>query len=254
MPHTTKHIERAVHALIAYEHDAFPGKPSLLQRDPFYAEALLAALLCDLEHYASHHGINFSDVLSTGRAINASEVAEDTPYKIGDQARLTHQHNRCGTVIGWQTISPDTETSFLVAVPGVPYVYAEPATRLAPAPDFPPTHTIVGAVHHADQAEQLYITMTTRLTDASGPIRAALEHDRKKLLAALSSWSGITETRLHDALAPRPPASRHHPAETRAVAPGVSTAISHDLPSPPPHPRSREQLPPSSATGPAPGT
>ncbi|MEU8804046.1 hypothetical protein [Spirillospora sp. NPDC048819] len=238
MTHTTKRIDRATHALTAYEHDAFPGKPSLLQHDAFYAEALLAALLCDLEHYASHHGIDFSGVLSTGRAINASEVAEDAPYKIGDQARLTRQHDRCGTVIGWQTTSPDSETSFLVAVPGIPYVYAEPAAHLAPAPDFPATQTILGTIHHADQAEQLYITITARLADTPDSTRHTLESDRRRLLAALSSWSGITETRLHNELAPRPRANRHQPSSTStstsAAAAKFPTAINH-LPAPPPH-------------------
>ncbi len=97
MTHTDQSIHRATHALTAYENDAFPGRPSLLHRDTFYTQALLAALVCDLEHYAHHHGIDFTAALSTGRAINAAEVTEETPYKIGDQVRLTRQHDRCGT-------------------------------------------------------------------------------------------------------------------------------------------------------------
>lgn len=258
MPHNTKRIDRATHALTAYELDAFPGKPSLLQQDPFYTEALLAALICDLEHYASHHGINFSGVVSTGRAINAGEVADDAPYKIGNEARLTRQHDRCGTIIGWQTTSPDTETSFLVAVPGIPYVHAEPAAHLAPAPAFPLTETILGTVHHADQAEQLYISITTRLPDAPESTRHRLEHDRQRLLAALSSWSGIPATRLHNELAPpptvSPAASRHQPTDTKAAVTDFPADIRQSLPAARPPTHVRRQQPPSPLQAPTPAT
>lgn len=244
MPNTARRIDRATHALTTYENDAFPGKPSLLHRDTFYTQALLAALVCDLEHYAHHHGINFTSALSTGRALNASEVAEDAPYKVGDQVRLTRQDDRCGTVIGWQTTGPDTETCFLVAVPGIPFIYAEPAAHLAPAPDFPPTQTILGTVQHADQAEQLYITITTRLPDAPESTQTALEHDRRRLLAALSSWSGITQTRLHHELAPHPIASTHRPCDARAATADFPTDINQNLPAPAaPHAHSRDQAP-----------
>jgi hypothetical protein len=252
MPHATRRIDRATHALTAYENDAFPGKPSLLHRDTFYTQALLAALVCDLEHYAQHHGINFASALSTGRALNAAEVAEDAAYKVGDQVRLTRQDGRCGTVIGWQTTSPDTETSFLVAVPGIPFIYAEPATHLAAAPDFPPTQTILGTVQHADQAGQLYITITTRLPDAPEPTRTALEHDCQRLLAALSSWSGITQTRLHDELAPRPTAGGHRPPDTRAATADFPTDINQSLPAPAAPPvHSRDKPPPHPGPTPA---
>ncbi|MEU8346660.1 hypothetical protein AB0C74_33615 [Spirillospora sp. NPDC048832] len=252
MPHATRRIDRATRALTAYENDAFPGKPSLLHRDAFYTQALLAALMCDLEHYAHHHGLDFASALSTGRALNAAEVAEDAPYKVGDQVRLTRQDGRCGTVIGWQTTGPDTEVSFLVAVPGIPFIYAEPAAHLAAAPDFPPTQTILGTVHHADQAEQLYITITTRLPDAPEPTQNALEHDRRRLLATLSSWSGITQTRLHHELAPRPTGSRHQPTDTRAAAADFPTDINQSLPMGGPH--SHSHPPPSPNPGMTPAT
>lgn len=247
MTHATRRLDRATHALTAYENHAFPGKPSLLHRDGLYTQALLAALVCDLEHYAHHHGLDFASALSTGRALNASEVAEDALYKVGDQVRLVH-HDRCGTVIGWQTTGPDPDaapdTAFLVAVPGIPFIYAEPAAHLAPAPAFPPTTTALGTVHHADQAEHLYTTITTRLTDAPEPARHALEHDRKRLLAALSTWSGITQTRLHDALAPRPTTTRHQPCDTTAAA-HFPADINPCLPTTGPYHHGRDEPPPS---------
>lgn len=212
-PAATRHIDRAALALAAYERHAFPGKPSLLQRDAFYTQALLMALVCDLEHYAKHHGVNFASAVSTGRALNVSEVAEDAPYKVGDQVRLIRQDDRCGTVIGWHDDSSDAETSFLVVVPGIPYLYAESAAHLAAAPAFPPTQTVLGAVHRADQAEQLYITITERSTETAEPLRQVLEHDGQRLLSALSNWSGIPETRLHDELVPRRPGRRNSTRE-----------------------------------------
>jgi hypothetical protein len=245
MPHAGRRIDRATHALTAYEKAAFPGTPSLLHRDTLYVQALLAALVCDLEHYATHHGLDFTSALGTGRALHAAEVAEDAPYKVGDQVRLTRHDDRCGTVIGWQTTSSHAETDFLIAVPGLPFVCAEPAAHLAPAPAFPPTQTILGTVHHADQAEHLYTTITARLLDAPEPARLALEHDRRRLLAALSSWSGINQTRLHDELAPRPPAYRHQPSDTRAAATDFPAHIGQSFPAVEPHSHSRDQPPPS---------
>ncbi|NEA28460.1 hypothetical protein [Actinomadura bangladeshensis] len=244
-----RRLDRATHALTAYENHAFPGKPSLLHHDGFYTQALLAALVCDLEHYAHHHGLDFASALSTGLALNAAEVAEDAPYKVGDQVRLTRHDDRCGTVIGWQTTGPDADadTAFLVAVPGIPFIYAEPAAHLAPAPAFPPTTTALGTVHHADQAEHLYTTITTRLTDAPEPARHALEHDRRRLLTALSTWSGITQTRLHDALAPHPTTSRHQPFDTTTAAKEYPADIRPSLPTTGPHHHARDEPPPSPA-------
>ncbi|URM97363.1 hypothetical protein LUW76_25090 [Actinomadura madurae] len=253
MPHTSKRIDRATHALTAYEHDAFPGTPSLLQRDHFYTEALLTALICDLEHYANHHGIHFSGVVSTGRAINAEEVSQDAPFKVGDQACLTRQDDRCGTVIGWQTTGPDAETCYLIAVPGIPYIYAEPAAHLAPAPAFPPTETILGTVRHADQAEQLYINITTKLPDAPEPTRRALELDRQRLLAALSSWSRIPATRLHNELTPRPTSTRHRPPDPQPAAADFPAEIEEALHVTPPATHTCDQQP-SSAPGASPTT
>ncbi|WUH97672.1 hypothetical protein OHR68_29695 [Spirillospora sp. NBC_00431] len=252
MPHATRRVDRATHALTAYELDAFPGKPSLLKRDAFYTEALLAALICDLEHYTHHHDIDFSAVLKAGHAINTQEVAQDTHYKVGDQARLPRQDDRCGTVIGWQTTAPDAEPYFLIAVPGIPYIYAESAAHLAPAPGFPPIQTTLGTVHHADQAEQLYISITTHLPNAPDSTRQTLEHDRQRLLAALSSWSGISETRLHNELAPRPPTPNRQPTNTKPPTADSSIAINQSLPGATPHPHDhRNQQPPSPDPTPA---
>ncbi|GAA0544527.1 hypothetical protein [Actinomadura livida] len=201
---TTRQVTRAAHALRAYEQVAFSGEASLLQHDRIHTEALLAALICDLEHYANHHGIAFSNAVSAGRAIHAEENADLPTYTLGDQVRLTRQSGRCGTIIGWKNLAPDDQTHFLIDVPGVSFVYAEAARHLAPAPPFPPTATNLGTVTHANQAAQTYTSIAARLPSTAEPTRRALQHDAHKLLDALSSWSGITITQLRDGLAPPP--------------------------------------------------
>ncbi|MEU8804875.1 hypothetical protein [Spirillospora sp. NPDC048819] len=215
-------ITRATRALETYEQSVFPGEPSLLRHDPLYAEALLTALLCDLEHYANHHGINFSSAISTGHSINTEETADQTAYEVGDQVRLTRQTGRCGTIIGWTNLTPDAQPDYLVEVPGVPFVYAESAAHLAPAPPFPPTETSLGLVTHANQAEQTYTSITAQLLSTAEPTREMLEHDRHRLLDALNSWSGISTTQLRDALTPPPRATSG--STSRPQRPKVASA------------------------------
>ncbi|TDC73850.1 hypothetical protein [Actinomadura sp. 7K507] len=202
-----KQITRATRALETYEQSAFPGEPSLLQHDPLYAEALLTALLCDLEHYANHHGINFTSAISTGHSINTEEATDQTTYEVGDQVRLTRQSGRCGSIIGWTSPAPDVQPDYLVEVPGVPFVYAETAAHLTPAPPFPPTETSLGTITHANQAEQAYTSITAQLLSTAEPTHEILDQDRHRLLDALSSWSGISTTQLHEALTPPPRAT-----------------------------------------------
>ncbi|MFG2091855.1 MULTISPECIES: hypothetical protein [unclassified Spirillospora] len=234
MIHGNAHqIARATRALQAYEQSAFPGEPSLLQHDPLYTEALLTALVCDLEHYANEHDISFASAVSTGHSINAEEAADQTIYEVGDQVRLTRQSGRCGTIIGWNH-APNAQPDFLVEVPGVPFVYAESAPHLAPAPPFPPTKTSLGTVTHANQAEQTYISITARLLSTAEPTRQTLEQDGHRLLDALSSWSGISTTQLHDALATKPRATPGHtsrPQTPKAASADVSTDAGNAIPS-----------------------
>ncbi|WP_067466153.1 hypothetical protein [Actinomadura macra] len=193
----TKRIDRAIRALIAYEQDTFRRKPAALQPDLLYTEALLAALLCVLEHCATRHGIDSSSTVDTSCSINTKEAT----YTVGDEVRLTRQSGRCGTIIGWST-GVNAETSFHVEVPGIPFIYAEPETHLSPAPPFPPTKTSLGTVAWADQAEQLYISITARLPGVRGSTRRRLDEDRHNLLTTLSSWCGVPMSRLQDELTP----------------------------------------------------
>ncbi|WP_344901418.1 hypothetical protein [Actinomadura meridiana] len=245
-------MKLATHALTAYEQQAFPGQPPLLQRDTLYTEALLAALVCDLEHYAAYHGINFSAVLGNGREINAQETAEDAPFKVGDQVRLTRQSDLCGTIVAWQNTASDTETIFIVEVPGLSYLHAETAANLTPAPPFPPTNTSFGPITDASQAEQTYISIMAQLPKALVPTRRALEQDRELLLSTLSSWSGVPETRIQDELHPMrrsAPYQESASREAKAASADFPAPITREAPTPRNEP-GRTKQPPSSSGGP----
>ncbi len=228
---------RGQKALKAYEQTAFPSEPSLLQHDGRYAQALLGALMCDLEHYARSQRIDFSAAVTTGHAINLEESAE--AYKIGDQVRLDRHEGRCGTIIGWHTAD---QTCFLIDVPGLP-TYAEPAAHLSPAPPFPQVNTSLGMVTRADQAECAYLQLTTRPPLPLMP--SELDGERRALLTSLSAWSGVPETRLLQELAPAAP--------QRPLAAGSAIAdFPHDIGTGiPPSPGStRTSCQPSPRSGP----
>ncbi|MEV5831910.1 hypothetical protein AB0L25_40795 [Spirillospora sp. NPDC052242] len=199
----TSQLSRATKALQGYEEAAFPGKPSLLHRDQLYASALMAALICDLEHYAGRRGLSFSSVINTGRSIHADEAAEQSFYGIGDHVRLPHHGDRCGTIIGWVTTDTTDGRTFLIAVPGVTHVYDEPAARLAPASSFPATSTTLGTVTRALQAESAYIDLARRIPGTALPVQATLRQDCQRLLTALSTWSGVPAPELLKALNPK---------------------------------------------------
>lgn len=82
-------LARATQIIQTYEQRAFPGGGSLLNRDPLYTQALLSALINDLEHYATNHELNFTEVINSGRATSPRNLGEDTaPPKVGDEVRL----------------------------------------------------------------------------------------------------------------------------------------------------------------------
>lgn len=212
-------LARASQILRTYEQRAFPSGGSLLDRDPLYTRALLGALIGDLEHYAANHGLDFTEVVSSGRAA--------APHKVGDEVRLPRRDGRCGTIVGWTNSRSDTETTYLVEIPGMPHVLAEPAAHLIPAPPFPRTDTSLGTVLHADQAERTYISLTARLATAKAADRRALERDRDRLITALSSWSGVPAPQLRDELDPKPPPDA--PAARSRDAAAATDDFPHDI-------------------------
>ncbi|MGI5325069.1 hypothetical protein [Actinomadura nitritigenes] len=212
-------LTRATQILRTYEQRAFPSGGSLLDRDPLYTRALLGALIGDLEHYATNHGLDFTEVVSSGRAT--------APHKVGDEVRLPQQDGRCGTIVGWTNSRSETETIYLVEIPSMPHVFAEPAAHLIPAPPFPRTDTSLGAVLHADQVERTYVSLTARLATAKAADRPALERDRNKLITALSSWSGVPAHQLRDELDPKPPPDA--PAARSRDAAAAADDFPHDI-------------------------
>jgi len=211
---TAEQIERAARAMQAYAQAAFPDEPSLLERGPLHTRSVLTALVRDLEHYATQNGLTFTGSVSGVPPRDTAQDGDQAAFEVGDQVQLTHHLDRCGTIIGWETTDPDGETTYIVEVPGLPYLHAETPTRLVPAPPFPATPTSQGAVTRADQAEQTYIDLIARLKEAAEPARHALEQDCRNLLNTLSDWSGISYTQLRTELT-----TRHRPSRGRSVAP-----------------------------------
>ncbi|MBO2447137.1 hypothetical protein J4573_08570 [Actinomadura barringtoniae] len=191
----TRRIANANRAITAYEGAAFPDAPSLLPGDPTYINAVLGALLCDLEHYADLHGIDFAAASATGRAAHDDEVAEQARYQVGDQVRLRRTGGECGTITGLKA-EPGSEPTYLVEIPGVPYLVAEPALRLEPAPPFPRVTTQLGEATRADQAEKTLIKLVARNRGLDPAAEAALRADCTRLVDALSTWSGTSQREL----------------------------------------------------------
>ncbi|MFB4298459.1 hypothetical protein [Actinomadura sp. NTSP31] len=239
-PNATQ-LARATQIVRTYEQRAFPGGGSLLDRDPLYTQALLSALIGDLEQYATNHDIDFTDVVTSGLAAAPRNTTGHAFYKVGDEVRLNRQGDRCGTIVGWTTSKSETGTTYLVEVPGIPHVLAEPAAHLAPAPPFPRTETLLGTVAHADQAERSYISLSARLGTAKASDRRALERDCDNLIAALSSWTGVSADQLRDELGPKPPpnAPAGRPRDAAAAANDFPHDITQGIPPTPPSPTSR---------------
>ncbi|GAA2614155.1 hypothetical protein SMC26_24060 [Actinomadura fulvescens] len=195
-------IANATRALAAYERGAFPDAPSLLPGDSHYAEAVLGALLCDLQHYADARGLDFAEVSANGRAVHDDELAEQARYQVGDQVRLRRPNGRSGTITGLQS-EPGQERSYFVEVPGVPYLMVEPAASLEPAPPFPRVRTALGEVTRADEAEKALIKLAARNHDGLAPAaQTAHRADCARLLNALSDWSGTPQQELLQHLGP----------------------------------------------------
>lgn len=247
-------LARATQIIQTYEQRAFPGGGSLLNRDPLYTQALLSALINDLEHYATNHDLNFTEVINSGRATSPRNLGDDTaPPKVGDEVRLPLHGDRCGTIVGWTNSRSRAETTFLVEVPGIPNILAAPAGHLAQAPPFPRTETILGTIAHADQAEHAYVTLATWLATATASDRAATRRDCDKLIEALSSWTGVPAHQLRNELDPKPPPSAPsgRPRDTAAAAHDFPYDLTQGIPpAPEPNP-SRPTKQPKPRQGPS---
>ncbi|WP_067479535.1 hypothetical protein [Actinomadura hibisca] len=236
-------ITDASRALSAYEESTFDS-PSALPSDPIYTQALMAAMLCDLEHYATAHGVDFVEAVSAGRETYADEIAAQKQYEIGDEVQFRLQPRLRGTVID-TSHAPNGDQTYLVKVSGLPYIREEPAVALDNAPPFPPTPTGPLTITRADQAEQVLVDQAARLR---GPHTDADRRTYELLLDALADWSGTTTHELLTDLAPRIRQTTSRPSATSAEL------ASHDFPTditdgvPPAETLRPRQTPPSSPT------
>lgn len=185
-------IANASRALETYERSAFPGSHSALP-DRTYAQALLGAMLCDLEHYAVSHGVDFAEAIAAGRETYTDEIAAQARYQVGDQVQLRLIPKRRGTVIDVGT-GLDDEPVYLVRVPGLPYVHEERAVGLESAPPFPPTPVGPNTITSAEHAQSTLVDLAARERALLSRVE---RRDYEHILQSLSDWSGSTS---HDLL------------------------------------------------------
>ncbi|WP_433332978.1 hypothetical protein [Spirillospora sp. CA-294931] len=190
-------VGHATSALVAYEQSAFPSHFSSLPDDPAYAQALLGALVCDLAHYASANGLDFAQAVDDGRQAHAAELADQTRFTFGDQVSLRLHPGRRGLVAD---VRGGDDAVYLVAVPGVPYLYEERAADLEPAPPLPPIST---GLPEPVQAESALVELAAHIHSKTPCIGDQARQDYESALTALSEWSGTPAYELLKALAPR---------------------------------------------------
>ncbi|MFI6515608.1 hypothetical protein ACIBF1_08635 [Spirillospora sp. NPDC050679] len=249
-----RRVVHATRALSAYAESAFLDDASVPPDDPIYIRSLLAAMLCDLEHYAAAHGVDFTEAVAAGREVHADEIAAQKRYAVGDEVRLRLQPRQRGTVIDTGRNAAGEQT-YLVKVPGLPHVREEPAVALDSAPPFPPTPAGATVITRAEEAEEALIDQAVRLR---GPHTGDDRHLYETVLDALAGWSGTTAHELLADLAPRiahraaeprkPPspaavpaklAARGFPADITKGLPPCETPHSAQVPLSPPADRNR---------------
>ncbi|GAA1574434.1 hypothetical protein GCM10009678_66430 [Actinomadura kijaniata] len=192
-PHTQQ-ISNAKQALTAYERASLLDPDNTPHpQDPDYLRDVLSALLCDLEHLATVHGVDFAQAVATGHRIHADEVAAARIYEVGDQVQIRLIPNRRGTVI--EIDEAHGESLYLVKVPGLPYLHQERAVSLEPAPPFPPVEGVDPPVTTAVQAEAALVEAAAHMRPGS-PMYSKYQGQTNRLLEALSDWSGTRPNEL----------------------------------------------------------
>ncbi|MFC4906935.1 hypothetical protein [Actinomadura gamaensis] len=189
-------VERIAHvteALRAYERGALDGQPTGLPSDPISMQALVAAFLCDLEHFASANDVDFTEAAVAGHDAYADEIAAARRYAIGDAVQLRHSPYRRGTISDIDDAHTD-DPSYLVKVPGLPFVHCERAVALEPAPPFPAVQGMYRVAATVKQAEAELIDAKAHLH--LGSTSPGWTQTYNRTVEALTAWSGCTSHEL----------------------------------------------------------
>ncbi|GAA1574415.1 hypothetical protein GCM10009678_66400 [Actinomadura kijaniata] len=181
---------------------------------PLPEDELISDVLSDLMHYCSLHGVDFDQALETARLTYAGERAEEGVFALDSLVQLTGEATReaeraqlpvRGTVANVLP-AEDGGRDYLVRFPGASRNDRLRADQLEPAPPFRAVGTSKGPVVDPVRAERV-------LANAAASMLSATEHgqlpDRERvadfnaLLPALAEWSGLTEERMAEVLAPK---------------------------------------------------
>ncbi|MEV5574511.1 hypothetical protein AB0L06_31135 [Spirillospora sp. NPDC052269] len=208
-----KRIAAATEALRTYERRVFGDGPSAVPGERTYVQTLMSALLCDLEHFAPANGVSFMEAAVAGHETYADEIAAARRYAIGDAVQLRHSPHRRGIISGIDDAHAE-DPSYLVRVPGLPYVHHEHAVALEPVGSFPPVKGMFRAAVTVDQAEAELIDAWAHLHLGSAAPAWTQTYDR--VLKALTAWSGSTS---HELLTNLKPQINERVRQLRAAVP-----------------------------------
>ncbi|MFC5187199.1 hypothetical protein [Actinomadura harenae] len=198
--HAVQRIATVTDALRTYEHGVFGDGPSAVPGEPAYVQTLMSSLICDLEHFASANGVDFMAAAVAGHETYADEIAAARRYAVGDAVQLRHSPHRRGIISGTDDAHAD-HPSYLVKVPGLPYVHHEHAVALEPIGPFPPVKGMFRVAVTVDQAEAELIDAWAHLHLGSAAPAWTQTYDRA--LKALTAWSGCTSHELLTNLRPQ---------------------------------------------------
>ncbi|MEV4251684.1 hypothetical protein AB0J52_00800 [Spirillospora sp. NPDC049652] len=188
-----RRIANVTGALRAYEQGVFGDGPSAVPGERAYVQTLMSALICDLEHFAAAHGVDFTEAAVAGHETYADEIAAARRYAIGDAVQLRHSPHRRGIISEIDDAHAE-DPSYLVKVPGLPYVHHERAVALEPTRPFPPVKGMFRVAATVDQAEAELIDAWAHLHLGYAAPGWTQTYDR--VLKALSAWSGSTSHEL----------------------------------------------------------
>lgn len=193
-------IASVTETLRTFERHLFGDGPSAVPGEQAYVQTLMSALMCDLEHFASANGVSFEEAAVAGHETYADEIAAARRYAIGDAVQLRHSPHRRGIISGIDDAHAK-DPSYLVRVPGLPYVHHERAVALEPVGSFPPVKGMFRVAVTVDQAEAELIDAWAHLHLGSAAPAWTQTYDR--VLRALTAWSGSTSYELLTNLRPQ---------------------------------------------------
>lgn len=237
-------MEATALALEAYQQQLLPEEVFNHRTDTSLAELLVQSLLEHLARYAAQHGLDVHDTLEElhQRSVDRGGAEADPVhnFRLGAQVQIRQQETATGAKSRYPRwrgfITSLTETSgsdarCIVRVPAVAQAIHVTASELEPADPLLPIATrTAGVVHHARDAEETIIALTTWLErNADHPPVTYQDKldDLTRLSRTLANWSGGNPEQIAHHLPSRAPATaqRANPATPTSVGPAPAARL-----------------------------